>query len=122
MKKFFKQILLGFLCASAISLSACNSEPKKGDKNWIDYAAKGDVRLNLDYTGKDFYKDGIGQFNDNIIPSARLKRQRQVFPVRSVLICLSGMILIFRHPSGMFFRCFHRSDQRNCCRNRYHSA
>ena len=63
MKKFFKQILLGFLCASAISLSACNSEPKKGDKNWIDYAAKGDVKLNLDYTGKDFYKDGIGQFN-----------------------------------------------------------
>ena len=64
MNKFFKKLLLGVICASSISLSACtNKGPSKGDKNWIDYAAGNDVKLNLDYKGWDFYKDGIGQFN-----------------------------------------------------------
>ena len=34
----------------------------KGDANWIDYAGNGTVQLGLDYVGKDFYVDGIGQF------------------------------------------------------------
>ena len=36
---------------------------QKGDANWIDYAANGSVKLELDYVGKDFYLDGVGQFS-----------------------------------------------------------
>ena len=35
----------------------------KGDANWVDYAANGTVKLNLEYTNKDFYLDGVGQFS-----------------------------------------------------------
>ena len=37
--------------------------PSKGDANWIDYANNGSVKLALDYVGKDFYVDGVGQFS-----------------------------------------------------------
>ena len=37
--------------------------PEKGDENWVDYANNGTVKLELDYVGKDFYVDGIGQFS-----------------------------------------------------------
>ena len=37
--------------------------PQKGDENWVDYANNGTVKLELDYVGKDFYVDGIGQFS-----------------------------------------------------------
>ena len=37
--------------------------PVKGDENWIDYANNGSVKLELDYVGKDFYVDGVGQFS-----------------------------------------------------------
>ena len=62
MNKFFKKILIGALCASALTLSACETKPVKGDKNWVDYSTNGSVTLNLEYQGKDFYTDGIGQF------------------------------------------------------------
>ena len=64
MSKFLKKFLIGALCASALTLSACDTNigPKKGDANWADYAANGTVQLGLDYEGKDFYVDGIGQF------------------------------------------------------------
>ena len=64
MNKFFKKVLVSTICAFALVLPACNQPggPSKGDKNWIDYAANGSVKLNLDYQGKDFYTDGIGQF------------------------------------------------------------
>ena len=81
-------VLIGLL-ASALSISACtfptpqsksNGEPgasidagdtsnpsssgkQKGDADWVDYAATGDVKLSLDYVGRDFYVDGIGQFS-----------------------------------------------------------
>lgn len=69
-----KRLLLGLTLLLSLGLSACNtprdsdSKPvettkQKGDANWIDYAATGDVKLGLDYVGKDFYKDGIGQFS-----------------------------------------------------------
>ncbi len=35
--------------------------PQRGDANWIDYVNNGDVKLQLDYKGHDFYKDGIGE-------------------------------------------------------------
>ena len=88
MKK--KYILGALLLSLSLGLSACNlpfnnnsNEPgeseaegstpnastpsgdqskQKGDANWIDYAATGNVKLALDYEGKDFYLDGIGQF------------------------------------------------------------
>ena len=78
-----KKLILKSLCVLALSLglTACNlpfgnnsdsgegdtSEAapgkSKGDANWIDYAANGSVKLGLDYVGKDFYTDGIGQFS-----------------------------------------------------------
>lgn len=36
---------------------------QKGDANWVDYAGNGSVKLELDYVGKDFYVDGVGQFS-----------------------------------------------------------
>ena len=38
-------------------------DPYPGDENWIDYVHDGSVALNLDYEGKDFYVDGVGQFD-----------------------------------------------------------
>ena len=35
--------------------------PVRGDENWVDYTQSPAVRLTLDYKGRDFYKDGIGQ-------------------------------------------------------------
>lgn len=35
--------------------------PVKGDENWVDYAANGPVKLGLDYTGRNFFVDGIEQ-------------------------------------------------------------
>ena len=43
--------------------STPGNEKSKGDANWIDYATTGDCKLALDYVGKDFYVDGIGQFS-----------------------------------------------------------
>ena len=39
-----------------------DSNPSKGDANWVDYAGNGSVKLQLDYVNKDFYVDGVGQF------------------------------------------------------------
>ena len=36
-------------------------KPEKGDANWVDYAHDNTVQLGLDYQGRDFYKDGIGE-------------------------------------------------------------
>ena len=47
---------------SSSPTSNSEAKPEKGDANWIDYAATSNVKLNLDYTGRDFYIDGIGQF------------------------------------------------------------
>ena len=66
-----KKIITCALFAAFLSLGVvgCNKnsdgskEPEKGDKNWIDYANNGSVKLELDYVGHDFYKDGIGQFD-----------------------------------------------------------
>ena len=64
-----KKLVLKTLCLGALLFGAvgCNnsggsSEPKKGDKNWVDYVYNGDVKLELDYTNRDFYVDGVGQF------------------------------------------------------------
>lgn len=64
MNKFFKKVLLSTICAFALALPACTQAggPSKGDKNWIDYSTNGSVKLSLDYQGRDFYTDGIGQF------------------------------------------------------------
>ena len=55
-----------FAAALLVGAVACNnggsSAPHKGDKNWIDYTTNGSCTLNLDYTNRDFYVDGIGQF------------------------------------------------------------
>ena len=49
--------------SSETSSSESSSEHKeKGDENWVDYVNDGTVSLGLDYVGKDFYVDGIGQF------------------------------------------------------------
>lgn len=58
LKSLFASILI-------LSVAACggNSGPRKGDKNWVDYAHNGSVKLNLDYQNRDFYVDGVGQFS-----------------------------------------------------------
>ena len=43
--------------------TSSSADPVKGDENWVDYANNGSVKLSLDYSGKDFYVDGIGQFS-----------------------------------------------------------
>ena len=40
---------------------ASEVEPQRGDANWVDYVNSNAVRLSLDYKGRDFYKDGIGE-------------------------------------------------------------
>lgn len=40
-----------------------SKDPVPGDENWVDYANNGTVTLSLDYTNRDFYVDGIGQFD-----------------------------------------------------------
>ena len=45
------------------SAQQSSKEPVPGDENWIDYANNGSVKLELDYTNRDFYVDGIGQFD-----------------------------------------------------------
>lgn len=61
--KMLKSLLVTIIAACGIGLSACSeADPVKGDKNWVDYAASGEVSLNLEYSGRDFYKDGIAQF------------------------------------------------------------
>lgn len=62
--KILRKIFFTTLCLFGLALPACTgpSAKSKGDANWVDYAANGSVKLNLDYKGKDFYVDGIGQF------------------------------------------------------------
>ena len=48
--------------AGEISSNA-SGDKSKGDAGWIDYAKDGDCKLALDYSGRDFYVDGIGQFS-----------------------------------------------------------
>lgn len=59
-------------CGPTVSSSESSSVPSASDTSesvpsesglpeWVDYAHNGSVRLTLDYKGKDFYKDGIGQ-------------------------------------------------------------
>ena len=62
----FKQITLAVATFLSVALLAgCNNgsgnTPSQGDKNWVDYTQSAAVRLSLDYKGRDFYKDGIGQ-------------------------------------------------------------
>ena len=64
MKKLSAVLLGVALTMSLGGLIACNRtkhDPVPGDKNWVDYAHDGSVSLMLDYKGKDFYKDGIGE-------------------------------------------------------------
>lgn len=51
--------------SSVASESQSSSEKEKvpGDEDWVDYVHDGSVSLNLDYEGRDFYVDGIGQFD-----------------------------------------------------------
>ena len=85
-----KKLILKSLCVLTLSLglAACNiplngnsnageggdsgageissnvsGDKSKGDAGWIDYAKDGDCKLALDYSGRDFYVDGIGQFS-----------------------------------------------------------
>ena len=64
----FKQITLAIATFLSVALLAgcqtggnSNKEPSQGDANWVDYTQSAAVRLSLDYKGRDFYKDGIGQ-------------------------------------------------------------
>ena len=55
--RFFKVLMLGGLFfASASAISACG-----GGSSLHDYVHDGSVKLKLDYKGKNFRKDGIGQ-------------------------------------------------------------
>ena len=65
-KRFFLIALLAGLMSFGVvgcNKNSGSSEPQKGDKNWVDYANNGSVKLELDYVGHDFYTDGIGQFS-----------------------------------------------------------
>lgn len=55
--RLLKLTTLTALFVSGIgSLSACDNKPK-----FVDYAHNGSVSLNLDYSGRDFFVDGIAQ-------------------------------------------------------------
>ena len=61
-------LALSNICALAGCDSTNTTDPNKPvetvdvkDENFIDYATNGSVKLSLDYTGRDFYADGIGQ-------------------------------------------------------------
>lgn len=47
--------------AMVASLAACGNSPSSGGSNFVDYAHNGSVTLQLDYEGKDFFTDGVGQ-------------------------------------------------------------
>ena len=74
--KLFKVLTLGATIFSSLALTACGESstpadpttsapsssettPSTSEKEFHQYVD--DVKLKLDYTGKDFYKDGIGQ-------------------------------------------------------------
>ncbi len=59
-----KKSLLFLAASILIGLASCGSSdnsqtPTKGDANWVDYAKNGSVKLNLDYSGHDFFTDGL---------------------------------------------------------------
>lgn len=75
-----KKNVLALLFLPLLILSACNNQPKPSESSsdetteesttsdssqalpeWVDYVHNGSVKLQLDYAGHDFYKDGIGQ-------------------------------------------------------------
>ena len=69
-KNLFKAAILG--CAFLLvgcntptnpAGSSSNATPVVGDANWVDYAHNGSVKLELDYKGRSFFKDGVSQFN-----------------------------------------------------------
>ena len=43
--------------------SSSEKSHSKGDEDWVDYVYNSEVKLNLDYVGRDFYEDGVAQFN-----------------------------------------------------------
>ena len=47
--------------ASSNNGGSSSNKPVEGDENWVDYVSSPAVRLPLDYKGRDFYKDGIGE-------------------------------------------------------------
>lgn len=59
-KKFIKLTALAALFVAATSsIASC------GSKKMVDYAHNGSVKLSLDYKGRDFFEDGIGQVTVN---------------------------------------------------------
>ncbi len=62
MKMIRKFILATTISLLGIGVTACGgggeSTPTK-----VDYVHDGSCTLTIDYAGKDFYKDGIGQFD-----------------------------------------------------------
>ena len=84
MKSLSKLLLLSLLSIGALGLGACNSnvtptsspeqsasqgtesgsETSSGSEldPWVDYVHDGSVQLALEYEGKDFYVDGVGEF------------------------------------------------------------
>jgi endonuclease YncB( thermonuclease family) len=56
-KRFLTLALIPFIFLSGCGPATSSSAPKEE----IDYAHNGSVTLPLDYQGKDFYKDGIGE-------------------------------------------------------------
>lgn len=60
---FTKALCVGMMLFGAIGCKPSGPKgPHKGDANWHDYTTDGSVTLNLDFSGKDFYTDGIGEF------------------------------------------------------------
>ncbi len=47
--------------SASVSSESSSAEPQKSDKNWVDYARGGSIKLALEYEGHDFYTDGIEQ-------------------------------------------------------------
>ena len=73
-----KAKILSLLLFPLLVLTACNKTPAKSETTeessesettessqalpeWVDYAHNGSVKLQLDYAGRDFYADGIGE-------------------------------------------------------------
>lgn len=61
MKKGLKLFKLFALFVTSLSLASCGNNGNSEGKKFVDYVHNGSVKINLDYEGKDFYKDGVGQ-------------------------------------------------------------
>ena len=59
--KMRSSLLKCIILAATTFLAVCCANNPPEENKYVDYASGSEVRLNRDYAGHDFYRDGIGQ-------------------------------------------------------------